>query len=98
MTTGPTEPANLPRQLAQMTPAQIESVLMYLGSLSLTSLRARQALDDQQIKRAWALPDGKVRDTALANLQIDQELVAEAINRQQFPADPHRTIKLSRWL
>ena len=93
-----TRPTNLPRQLAQMSAAQVEDVLTYLGSLSLASLRARQALDNQQIKRAWSLPNGEARNIALANLQIDQELVAEAINRQQFPSDSHRIIELSRWL
>ena len=93
-----TRPTNLPQQLARMTPEQVESVLAYLGSLSLKKLRERQALDDAQIKRAWALSEGEIRKTTLANLQIDQELIAEAISRQHFPDVPQRTIEVSRWL
>lgn len=93
-----TNPTGLPRQLARMSPEQVESVLDYLGSLPLAKLRARQALDNEQIERAWALPKGEIRDTALANLQIDQELIAEAIGRQQFSDWGRRTIEVSRWL
>jgi hypothetical protein len=93
-----TRPTGLPRQLARMSPDQVESVLAYLGSLPLAKLRARQALDNAQIKRVWASPAGEARDTALANLQIDQELIIEAIGRQQFSDWGQRTIEVSRWL
>jgi hypothetical protein len=92
------KPTGLPRQLARMSPEQVESVLAYLGSLPLAKLRARQALDNALIERVWASPAGEVRDTALANLQIDQELIAEAIGRGQFPDWERRTIEVSRWL
>ena len=86
----------LPRRLADMSPAQVEGVIGYLGSLTLARLRDRQALDNQQIARAWKMPLGENRDTALANPQIDQELVAVAIARMSF-AGHRRIIDVTRW-
>jgi hypothetical protein len=91
------KPVNLPRQLARMTPEQVEAVIEYLMTLPLSELRARQALDDRQIERAWASP-ARVPGITIENLQIDQELVAEAISRQHFTEQPRRTIDVSRWL
>jgi len=91
------KPKNLPRELARMTPAQVESVLAYFVTLPISELRFRQVLDNEKIGRAFAMPDGEVRTTALNNLQIDQELLAEAVHRQTF-SPHHRTIDVSRWL
>jgi len=86
----------LPRRLADMTPVQVEGVIGYLGSLTLARLRDRQAVDNRQIAQAWKMTHGENRDTALANLQIDQELVAEAIARMSFPGH-RRVIDVTRW-
>jgi hypothetical protein len=87
----------IPRRLSQMTPEQVEGVIEFFVSLPLVELRKRQSIAAQQLDTAWGMRD-EIGNMAVANIQINQELLAEAIMRQQFPDEGRRTISLSRWL
>jgi len=87
----------LPRELALMTPAQVDAVLYFYGQLGLPELRGRQGLIRKQQAAALAMPEGKAKNRAFSNLAVDEHLLAEAVWRSQWPDEPH-SIDVSRWL
>jgi hypothetical protein len=84
---------DLPRDLARMTPAQVEQVIAFYVSLPLANLRSRQRIAEQQ--RAGA--DVRRHAEGIRNLQINMDLLAEAVFRQTWPEEPQHTIDIARY-
>ena len=80
---------DLPQELAQMTPEQVESVLAFYGGLPLEELRKRQDIVRSQQAKMFPRPRSAMNRIGLSNLAIDDLLLAEAVFRSQWPAEAH---------
>lgn len=89
---------HLPRELAKMTPPQVEKVIESYVALPLDELRRRQAQANTEVLAAFETSVGGdlAASRAIANAQITVELLAEAVGRQTWP-DFRHSIDLGRY-